>query len=50
MKIEYNAKQMQALDALSKHCDIRQVLYGGGVYNYISLVAQPKYKSCILVV
>jgi len=29
MKIEYNAKQMQALDALSKDCDIRQVLYGG---------------------
>ena len=31
MKIEYNAKQMQALDALSKDCDIRQVLYGGVV-------------------
>lgn len=27
--VEYNAKQIQALDALSKDSDIRQVLYGG---------------------
>lgn len=50
MEIEFHEKQIAALNALAIDSDIKQVLYGGGVYNFIPLVAHPKYKSCILVV
>ena len=50
MKIKFHEKQIAALNALAIDSDIKQVLYGGGVGNFMSLVAHPKYKSCILVV